>query len=188
MADVISPTDRALIEAALAEGRVTRVLRGVSGLPGYVCDSQTGKLICERPQHWRDQLAAAARTHARARRLQRAAAAPVKGAASPAEPKLETKAARIKAALLRGEAPGVVAEATGSTAAYVYNVATRLRKAGHAMPPRADFSAQRARVLELHAEGLSFGEIAQRMDMTRHQVAGLVARARARSKREAAHG
>jgi hypothetical protein len=113
MADVISPTDRALIEAALAEGRVTRVLRGVSGLPGYVCDSQTGKLICERPQHWRDQLAAAARTHARARRLQRAAAAPVKGAASPAEPKLETKAARIKAALLRGDAPGVVAEATG---------------------------------------------------------------------------
>jgi DNA-binding CsgD family transcriptional regulator len=187
MADVIQPADRALIEAALAEGRVTRVPRGVSGLPGYVCDSQTGKLICERPQHWRDQLAAAGRTHARARRLQRAAAAPVKGAASPAEPKLETKAARIKAALLRGDAPGVVAEAVGVKTHYVYMVATQMRKAGQ-LPPHADLSAQRVRVLELHAEGLSFGEIAQRMDMTRHQVAGLVARARARSKREAAHG
>jgi hypothetical protein len=45
MADVLSPQDRALIDAALAAGRVTVVPRGVSGLVAYVCDPATGKLV-----------------------------------------------------------------------------------------------------------------------------------------------
>jgi hypothetical protein len=79
MADVLSPEDRALIDAALAAGRVTVVPQGVSGLPVYVCDPATGKLVTGLGHEgWRAaRRAEGVRKVARAARLQAVATKPV---------------------------------------------------------------------------------------------------------------
>lgn len=45
----ISPEARALIDEAIAAGRVTRVEQGVSGDPGYVYDPRWNQIVRRRP-------------------------------------------------------------------------------------------------------------------------------------------
>jgi hypothetical protein len=186
MADSICPTDRALIAQALAEGRVTRVPRGVSGLPGYVCDPQTGKLVSEAGAAWKDVAKARGmRRSARIRRLQAAVpASPVADATAVQEQGGASKADRLRALLLAGHAPPVIAVSVGVATSYVYAIRKELRESGALPPPqRRDFAALRRHALALADSGLTLAQIAERLGTARAAVGGLVTRAKAERDR-----
>lgn len=187
MADVIAASDQALIEAALAAGGVTRVPRGVSGLPQYVCDPQTGKLVTGHGESWKDvSRARGMRMSARRRRMRAAAPGAVASPVEKAPPPITTTlAVQIRDGLLNGETPSALARRVGTSKRYVCMIAKRLRTTG-LLPPLTDPVDRSEQVVALHEAGLSFSQVAERLNMTRSQVGGIVSRARARAARAAA--
>jgi hypothetical protein len=180
MADTISSDDRALIAQALAEGRVTCVPRGVSGLPQYVCDPETGRLTTGMSDAAirASQKARASRIWARRKRLQIAAIAAPK--ADDAAPGVSKKADQMRALLLDGLTPAKVAAQVGVETSYVYAIRSAMRASGQLPPgrPKAAFPALRAQALALFESGLSYAQVAERLGTTRQAVAGLVRRGR----------
>jgi transposase len=173
MPDALTPSERALIDAAVAQGRVTQVPRGVSGLPQYFCDPETGKLVTGLGQGWKDVAKARGiRMSARRRRLN---AAPV---VVPA-PAIED---RIEAAVKRGDAPRAIAKALGVNSYKVYRVIHALRRAGRLPPvPAASAELTGERLAQLHDSGLTYDVIATRFGVSRNTVAGKIRRFRERA-------
>lgn len=166
MPDTLTPQERALIDAALAAGRVTVVPRGVSGLPLPVMDPASGHLRYAQPQGW---------VAARDARLMRRAHVPVD----------RETADEIVALRLHAVRPRDIAARLKIEARIVHMVCRAARKSGVVFPeagigrPASDARARQARVAALFSAGQSYSEIAEAMGLTRGQVAGLLARGRA---------
>jgi transposase len=171
MPDALTPSERALIDAAVAQGRVTQVPRGASGLPQYFCDPATGKLVTGLGQGWKDVAKARGmRMSARRRRLN---AAPV------VVPAIED---RIEAAFKRGDLPRAIAKDLGVNSLKVYRVIHALRRKGRLPPvPAASAALTGERLAQLHDSGLTYDVIATRFGVSRNTVAGKIRRFRERA-------
>jgi len=146
------PEVRALIDAALAEGRVTRVPRGAVSHCGYVWCAEKNTLVLRGEGH--DWHALNRRSHARRQAIQAR------------RPQIEAKWARVREVAQRrldGMAPKAIAEAMGLPRSTVYADLNAARQAGIIVERQPMPAPTRDAVLALRRQGLRPAAIAEKL-------------------------